>query len=278
MDPNRDFPFHNLPNKCMNTIAARVINEVWREHIFQISVTFHGGAQSISYEWGDKEHIAPNDICPDGYALKDVALRMTEYASGIPEKKIEKYEVDVINDIVYSVRGGMEDWGYAGSWAKPWEQVSCSPVSFGGYDSNKTIYEDPKLRAFNYLVETSRKKTPLQENLGKTEHVLDISDPPGNGHITRDIRIVLFLTDIVKPCVFWSSEDENHPEHLHNNTNSTYSWEVGGALTVDTSCLLVGPWPSNVVDRSKVVPDDVLSLVNFVRQLAFILLKKPRSR
>ncbi len=267
LDPNRDFPFHNnLPHgNCMRTIAARVINEVWREHIFQISVTFHGGLESISYEWGDEEHTAPNDTCPDGYALNEVALRMKEYAGDAPEKHIGKYDVNVMNEIVYPVRGGMEDWGYAGSWAKSksGERIPCSPVTFDGYKSMKTIYEDPTLRAFNYLVETSQDKIPPQNVLGKAEHVLDTSDPPGNGYITRNVRLALLLTDIVKPYVVWSSEDEHHhPEHLQDK-NSTYSWEVGGALTVDASCLLVGPWPSNVSDLSKASPDDFISLVKF---------------
>ena len=42
VDPNRDFAFEQLQTHCMRTIAARAVNEVFREHIFQQSLTFHG--------------------------------------------------------------------------------------------------------------------------------------------------------------------------------------------------------------------------------------------
>jgi hypothetical protein len=60
VDPNRDFPYDYLKNnqhpgyntECKKTIAARTLNEVFREHMFQLSLTFHGGMEVIGYEWG----------------------------------------------------------------------------------------------------------------------------------------------------------------------------------------------------------------------------------
>ena len=44
IDPNRDFPYDLLdPTQCMQTIAGRTLNEVFRDHMFQLSLTFHGG-------------------------------------------------------------------------------------------------------------------------------------------------------------------------------------------------------------------------------------------
>lgn len=34
----------------------RAVNEMWRDHIFQMAVTFHGGMQAIAYEWGGTNH------------------------------------------------------------------------------------------------------------------------------------------------------------------------------------------------------------------------------
>ena len=48
IDPNRDFaydPEPKTPTKCMQSIAARTLNEVWREHQFQLAITFHGGME-----------------------------------------------------------------------------------------------------------------------------------------------------------------------------------------------------------------------------------------
>jgi hypothetical protein len=48
VDPNRDFPYDLTdPKDCMQTIAARTLNEVFREHMFQSSFTFHGGMEVI---------------------------------------------------------------------------------------------------------------------------------------------------------------------------------------------------------------------------------------
>ena len=48
IDPNRDFPFDQTPTACMQTIAARTVNEIYRSHILQLVVTFHGGMQASS--------------------------------------------------------------------------------------------------------------------------------------------------------------------------------------------------------------------------------------
>ena len=50
VDPNRDFPY-DITNghECMKTIAARSVNELFRDHIFQVSITFHGGMEIIAY-------------------------------------------------------------------------------------------------------------------------------------------------------------------------------------------------------------------------------------
>ena len=45
-DPNRDFPFDQQDTSaCMNTIAGRTLNEIFRENIVTMSLTFHGGIE-----------------------------------------------------------------------------------------------------------------------------------------------------------------------------------------------------------------------------------------
>ena len=56
IDPNRDFPYDTPASECMKTTAARAVNELWREHLFQLAITFHGGMRAISYEWGSNNH------------------------------------------------------------------------------------------------------------------------------------------------------------------------------------------------------------------------------
>ena len=52
IDPNRDFPYDLTDDtQCMQTIAGRTINEIYREHMFQLALTFHAGMEVVSYEW-----------------------------------------------------------------------------------------------------------------------------------------------------------------------------------------------------------------------------------
>ena len=40
------------PSKCMATICARSLNEIYRARLLQLVITFHGGMQAIAYNWG----------------------------------------------------------------------------------------------------------------------------------------------------------------------------------------------------------------------------------
>jgi hypothetical protein len=115
VDPNRDFPFEQ-PD-CMRSVTARAINECWRESLFQLAVTFHGGQHSITYEWGapsydPKEPGGVAAVSPDDVA--QAALSATMAAAAGPFSS-ENWLVGRTNDVVYSVKGGMEDWAYAGA-------------------------------------------------------------------------------------------------------------------------------------------------------------------
>lgn len=105
-----------------------------------------------------------------------------------------------MNDKVYYVRGGMEDWAFAGSW-DPDRVIQCAPRTFGGYSAEKTTYNNSTLRAFNMLVETSYPKTPARNDLGKRNNPLDSTSGEDNGHIVRNLRLALLAMDVVEPYV-----------------------------------------------------------------------------
>lgn len=68
IDPNRDFPYDQDPSRCMATVTARSLNEVYRARLLQLVITFHGGMQAIGYNWGSfnyytgKPHRSPDDV------------------------------------------------------------------------------------------------------------------------------------------------------------------------------------------------------------------------
>lgn len=196
IDPNRDFPYDLTDRKlCMQTIAGRTVNEIFREHMFQLALTFHAGMEVVGYEWGAPTWL--NRFSPDDVAQEVVASAYSRYGGGWSKSK--PYQYGTMNDLVYYVRGGMEDWGYAGSW-DPERVVSCQPTTHGGYPAEKTIYNNSTLRVFNMLVETSDQKEPHQSNLGTSLDVME-SDTTNNGHVSRNIRLSLLAAELVEPYV-----------------------------------------------------------------------------
>ena len=110
VDTNRDYNYLQGPN-CMEAMTSRVVNEVWRDHIFQLSCTFHAGMRAIAYEWGSKNH-NPGDVSPDNTAQIQLVNSMKYY--GGPFANHAYYPVGTMNGLVYPVNGGFEDWAYAG--------------------------------------------------------------------------------------------------------------------------------------------------------------------
>lgn len=102
IDPNRDFPYDlSMASLCMQTIAGRTLNEVFRQHMFQLSLTFHGGMEVIGYEWG-APHWQPDDFndpnkrSPDDTAQKQIAAAYSKYAGGWSKTKPYAYGPYVI--------------------------------------------------------------------------------------------------------------------------------------------------------------------------------------
>eukprot|EP00804_Cyclotella_cryptica_P001296 CCRYP_017910-RA/>CCRYP_017910-RA protein AED:0.11 eAED:0.17 QI:0/0/0/1/0/0.33/3/0/709 len=280
IDPNRDFPFDILPGSeelCMQTIAGRSINELFRSHLFPIGLTFHGGMEVIGYEWGAPTYL--NKDAPDALAQDTIANAYSRYANGFPHHRA--YDYGTMNDKVYYVRGGMEDWAFAGSW-DPDRVVQCNPKTYGGYPLEKTLYNNSTLRAFNMLVETSVHKHPSKQTLGNRSQPLDSYSGRDNGHIARNIRLALLAVEVVEPYVIIRGIEglELEDDDIVPSMNSRFSngaqydntriiwvpvgtsnedkfksimWTVGGAFDIDYTEILYGLWdalPTNLVNSS----------------------------
>ncbi len=270
IDPNRDFPFdiqQHHESECMQTIAGRSINELWRSHLFQIGLTFHGGMEVIGYEWGAPTYL--NLDAPDALAQNEIASAYSRYSNGFPGHSA--YEFGTMNDMVYYVRGGMEDWAFAGSW-DPERVVQCAPTTYGGYPAEKTVYNNSTLRAFNMLIETSDRKEPLRKDLGSRHDPLISSNGKQNGHVARNIRLALLAMDVVEPYVSIRGvegllfEDDVVPTvNLKRSSTSFFddaklvwvpsgdgeetsvtereiTWTVGGSMTIDHTEIVYGLW------------------------------------
>ncbi|GMF12770.1 unnamed protein product [Phytophthora lilii] len=222
VDPNRDYNYMRSGAECMQTMTSRVVNEIWRDHIFQLAVTFHGGTRAVAYEWGSPDHYLngdeknPSEKSPDHMAQFEISHTLANFAGVFPDKKL--YPTGTMNDIVYGVTGGMEDWGYAASWENQFYSGvdqpfhPCEPATFGGYPKEKTIYNNITHRAFNMLVETSNAKEPRPADLGNFEELykanVDFFRTEGIktefvGHVPRNVRLALMMIEMVQPLVRW---------------------------------------------------------------------------
>jgi len=241
VDPNRDFAWDQQASSCMKTIAARSINEVWLDHIFQLSITFHGGDHLIAYPWGDTIHCQGNWYscsggwqAPDETGMNDLTVGLRKFVGKFASGRgvVEEYNTGALNDprVIYPVNGGMEDWAYGASWDNE-GLVKCSPSSFDGYSAAKTTYNNATNRAINLLVETAFEKTPSESLLGSSEEVLVGGGGKGNGHVARNIRLCWFLADMVQPWLEIVKVDEL-PNLVTPGFKFSVTWEAGGAISI----------------------------------------------
>lgn len=239
IDPNRDFPFDQSPKSCMMSVAARTVNEIYRAHMLQLVITFHGGMQAIAYTWGAYPYYrSQSSHAPDDNAMRDVSKVMSRFAGSGNVQNNKPYPYATMNELVYPVRGGMEDWGYAASWDTSFVSP-CTPSTHGGYSAEKTKYDDAAIRAVTILVETSDQKTPPESTLGGEGGVY-APGGVGDGHIPRNMRLALSAIDLLEPYVAISAAIAPPSSRC-----VPVQWQVWGAVAVDDTLALWRPSPAH---------------------------------
>ena len=68
-DINRDFPYNTKPEDCLNTVAGRLIHQIFTQNIIVSAITFHGGTNVIGYPWGSYNHAIQNGY--NGYVSNE---------------------------------------------------------------------------------------------------------------------------------------------------------------------------------------------------------------
>lgn len=229
IDPNRDFAFNQDPKKCMQTVAARTLNELFRVHLFRVTITFHAGTNALGYEWGDMSH-CEGPKCkpsPDTHVMHALAQRMSSNA-GPAGAHEDPYPIGDMGKLVYPVNGGLEDWAYGASWTD--QAIVCRPETLGGYPASKTAIERNTKRCVTYLVETSNAKRPSALTLGSSDDI-DVKGAEGDGHIPRNVRLLFSVIDAIEPYVILNDLS------ISNDLEPHASWSVSGAFLVDATLL-----------------------------------------
>mmetsp|Transcript_23050 Transcript_23050/g.47782 ORF Transcript_23050/g.47782 Transcript_23050/m.47782 type:complete len:733 (+) Transcript_23050:188-2386(+) len=259
IDPNRDFAFDvTSPSLCMRTVTGRHINSLYRSSIIQAGITFHGGMTAVAYEWGAPSYKHRGKVSPDNGAQKVIGKGMSDYGGTFTTEI--KYPYAPMNDIVYPVHGGMEDWAYASSWSPKVVSGGCDPSTYGGYDKALTKYNDGVLRSLTILVEASKIKRPSKKNLGGYTEIFNPSSV-NNGHVPRNVRLTLLISDIVEPWINVESVndvavvDRDRIPGIGRSSTSCFDrnkvilqpgetalkikWSVWGSVEVDATNVLV---------------------------------------
>ncbi|KAG2789358.1 hypothetical protein PC129_g809 [Phytophthora cactorum] len=291
VDPNRDYNYMRSGAECMQTMTSRVVNEIWRDHIFQLAVTFHGGTRAVAYEWGSPDHYLngkesnPSEKSPDHMAQLQIGNTLANFAGVFPDGKL--YPTGTMNDVVYGVSGGMEDWGYAASWenqfydAKSQPFHACEPSTFGGYPKEKTIYNNITHRAFNMLVETSNTKEPKAADLGNFKELyeanVDFFRTEGIttefvGHVPRNVRLALMMIEMAQPLVRWvDAAGSSQSQELLNVFPAASLYTTNADQVTEMGCGALA-WERNEVATCSVSDCSVVNSVHSKVQIAWEVL------
>lgn len=284
VDPNRDFPYDAEDTQmCLQSVAARSIVSMLQDELIQLGVTFHGGTEAITYEWGSFSHLL-DEAAPDAVSQRQMSQAYQQFSSAAlssEDPQLQYYPVGTMNNLVYPVHGGMEDWAYAASWDKA--GTTTSDCSIEDWNATRTDDNDASFRIFTALVETSNDKKPALHTLGASNQLLVQG---GIGYINRNMRLSLAMLDLVEPYVVMESLDQNDDDFTamlqydiaSENTNNiitvplqqesiTISWRVGGSVTVDETWLIYGTeselghalWSYSSADPMQRPPSTILS-------------------
>lgn len=197
-DPDQDFPYARndlSDNSCMETITARTINEIFHDHLFQMTLSFHSGSDdSIGYSWGS-EHWGHSLNSPDFKAQQSLA-EAREVALGEPVVNIVIGSMNKLAGIPPRV-SITEDWAYAASWDN--EQLGkCQSTTFGGYPEEKSLHNNATNRAIALAIST-KVNTEAEVKLGSSATLFQETEH--DFLVTRNMRMALASADLVEPYV-----------------------------------------------------------------------------
>ena len=267
VDPTEDFPYNNpYSESCMRTVTARSFNELFRTHMFQIALLFKEGEDEINYSWGTQAYISP-----DNKAYKAVAGSLSYVVGG---ETMVPYSHSNTKSVSLSSEFQFNDWAYAASWENPRVKI-CNPLSYGGYDPEKTEYPVETNRALAFTVSSRTRNVASGRKLGNVGDVFHAKDNSNGLAISRNMRLALVATDLVQPYVsifginsVAISEDiiptSNHPGNLCDTSRIVavpgaldtviVEWTVGGAIDISQTDLWVA--------RAEDIPDNSVCSMN----------------
>lgn len=197
IDPNRDFDWDNKGG-CYLTCASQMIGHLYKDNLILGTLTYHGGEHSITYPWGTFVHEG-HSHSRDHAAYSAISTMLRDAASNAPKFNLDTFVVGTMEEIVYNVNGGYEDWAYGGSYEQKYLTMDCLPEETV-YAKKFLMSDDSSNRAFVFLIEAGDQKTPDEGTLGNELYAVDKNgDGAENGNVTRSILILKQFIEVMRP-------------------------------------------------------------------------------
>lgn len=246
IDPNRDFDWDNSDG-CYVTCSSQSIGHIFKDNLIVGTLTYHGGESSITYPWGTYVHRG-HSRSKDHVAFSNIATMLRDSAGVAPQYNLNPFVVGTMEDIVYDVHGGYEDWAYGASAESKFITQSClNPDTI--YNENFLKTDDNSNRAFVYLIEAGEQKTPDEGTLGNEQFAIDKTGKGAeNGNVTRSILILKQYFEVMRPFPMILKINKFNASHQSgtNTSNSNPSskpglmieFDVRGCKTVDSITLI----------------------------------------
>lgn len=141
------------------------------------------------------------------------------------------YLVGPTNQIVYPVHGGMEEWGYAGSWFNQLNSKKTVPTTCGKNEI-PVVMTNCSNRCLTFLIEVSDNKIPPEKALGDNHAIWDLSYTNSSDYVNVIIRQSFVLLDVLMSYSVITGVNVKENEVSIN-------WVVGGCFEVDDTQILV---------------------------------------
>lgn len=199
LDPNRDFNWDNNVG-CFKTLTSQMVNHVYKDNLIVGTLTFHGGDNSLTYPWGTFVHLKKSES-NDQSAFEKVVNMLKLSAGENPKLNVLEYNTGTMENVVYDVHGGYEDWAYGASFEIQNLSKTCLKAD-SQFSMEFLEADDNSNRAFVFLVEAGKDKTPKNDTLGNELSVVDKSDPDAEvGNISRNMTLIKQFFEIMRPFV-----------------------------------------------------------------------------
>lgn len=124
VDPNRDFPIEQY-TRCYQASSSVIIDHIFRKYHIDLTLALHNGQSEIAWNWGTLRERSESRT-KDERIYRELG-EWLRYVGGENRKiGMDGFRIGTMDEVVYPVEGGFEDWAYAAEWYEKSQGVKPS--------------------------------------------------------------------------------------------------------------------------------------------------------